>query len=262
MRSPHPSGGPGADERVTEVSLEPAQLRELFERDHAISGSLTLTDMEVRRSSAVLARDDSRRDQLERSIADDQWRIEEANRQVEDYDRPFKRRRHKFEIEAAHGTITSAKAATERARTELRELEARRPALERGLAEAQAAAHERPALEEQRHAIRRRLDVDMKARSMQVSADPPSYLMDRLGPWPDHGAAATLWDETAARIEQHRTAFGITDTRNLLGRRPGLGEGAYATSHRVADEACQRLDRALDRSAAIEPPHPSLGLSL
>lgn len=62
-----------------------------------------------------------------------------------------------------------------------------------------------------------------------------------------------MWDEVGARVEQHREAFGITDSRNLLGRRPQWHDGAYAASHRAPTEACERLGQALGRDIGIEP---------
>jgi hypothetical protein len=74
-------------------------------------------------------------------------------------------------------------------------------------------------------------------------------------------SAARLW-LAAGRLAQHHTAFGLPDTA-LLGEPPrSLGNDAYASSHRAAVQAIERLDRALGRQPAIEPPQRSLGISL
>jgi hypothetical protein len=70
-----------------------------------------------------------------------------------------------------------------------------------------------------------------------------------------------LWDDAAGHIEQHRAAFAVEGTA-LLGRRPRWNDTTYATSQRAAMDAVERLDRALGRELAIEPPSMELGLSL
>jgi hypothetical protein len=61
---------------------------------------------------------------------------------------------------------------------------------------------------------------------------------------------------------QHHTAFEPPDT-TLLGEPPHpLGNEACASSHRAAVQAIERLDWALGRQPAIEPPQRSLGISL
>ena len=94
----------------------------------------------------------------------------------------------------------------------------------------------------------------------------PSYYLDSgeppaRGHRPVGGAIADLWDEAAGRIDQNRTAFDI-EGPGLLGRHPRWDDGAYATSYRAGVNASERLDRALGRSRAIEPPSRGLGLGL
>ena len=124
-----------------------------------------------------------------------------------------------------------------------------RPELEAALERAQATIRERPSLDRERHGIRRELDRDLAARVPGLVADPPDHLLDRLGPRPEHGAAARLWDEAAARIDQHCAAFDVT----TLGRSRGWDDTAFDASQRAASKACESLDRSVGKVHAIEP---------
>ncbi len=70
-----------------------------------------------------------------------------------------------------------------------------------------------------------------------------------------------LWDDAAARFEQHRAAFGLDDSHDLLGPRcPRWDDSAMAMNQRTVLEACDALDRGLGRALEIEPPGLDLGL--
>jgi conjugative relaxase-like TrwC/TraI family protein len=244
-------------------ALGPEELRDLFEREDWITRSLTRTDLARRGLTNQLAALDQQRAQLEQSLVDAQRRIEQAHRTIAERDRPLKRHRWRFEIDIARSIIRDTPGVIDHARHDLLEHQARRAALQHEFVQAGAAARQRPALEQERQRIRGHLDADFKARTARVAIDPPTFLTARLGPRPDHGAPAALWDETAARIDQHRTAFGITDTHELLGPQPGWRDrDAFATSHRAAAEACQGLDRAFGRDSGVEPPRRGLSIGL
>jgi len=100
---------------------------------------------------------------------------------------------------------------------------------------------------------------DLAHRAPGLAANPPDYIVGHLGRRPERGAAAEAWDEAAARIDQHRIAFDVTDTENILGASSYRWEqSAFAESRREASKACDRLDRSLGRGREIE----SLGLEL
>lgn len=125
-----------------------------------------------------------------------------------------------------------------------------------------ATLRNRPTLERERQGIRGELDRDLSARASGIASDPPDHVLGRLGPRPDHGAAADLWDEAAARLDQHRTAFDVDDRYVHLGRSWSWNDTPEVASSRAASKACDRLDRSLGRAPAIEPPHLELGISL
>lgn len=96
---------------------------------------------------------------------------------------------------------------------------------------------------------------DLEARKASIGVDPPDYVVERLGPRPKSGSAVELWDEAAARIDQHRVAFDVADVCPTLDSPlPVWERSAFATSQREAANACDRLDRSLGRGREIEPP--------
>ena len=130
------------------------------------------------------------------------------------------------------------------------ELQGHRPELEAALERAQATIRERPSLDRERHGIRRELDRDLAARVPGLVADPPDHLVDRLGPRPEHGAAARLWDEAAARIDQHCAAFDVTDHSgaHVAGTTP---PSTPVSGPRP--RPARALDRTVGKVHAIEP---------
>lgn len=131
------------------------------------------------------------------------------------------------------------------------------------LAQAEETLRDRPALDRERHAIGRELHQDLHSRVFGIAADPPDSVLDRLGPRPERDVAAGLWDEAAARIDQHRTAFDVTDQDAVLGSPcPVWERSAFATSQLEASRACEQLDRSIGRAPEIEPHVLELGIEL
>ncbi len=134
------------------------------------------------------------------------------------------------------------------------------PEVRASLDQARATALDRPGLERERHGIRRELDRDRGARALYLADDPPRHVVDRLGPRPEPGAASDVWDEAAARLDQHTVAFEIRGSYPHLGRSLSWEDTAIAANGRATSQACERLDRCLGRAPAIEPPALELGL--
>ncbi len=129
------------------------------------------------------------------------------------------------------------------------------PDAESQLREATAASEQVPVLEAERNDVQRQLDSDAAVRASDLLT---TAVFDRVGARPDDPSAARLWDEAAGRLPQHQAAWGLTDA---MGRSPQIFGDAYALSYRAAVADVERLDRALGRQPAIEPPSRSLGLS-
>ncbi len=244
------------------VPLGPVVLRQLFERHHLLSRTLSASAMDLQMATNHLRQAKARRHELVRIIGEADYRLERATARIDDYDRPLRRRRHRHELESAHGTAEAARMSIDNDRKELAEVEEKIPVLNQNLAKAKEAMGKRPGIEMECDAIQRRLGADVSTRAGTLAHETPDCLIHHLGPRPASGYGANLWEEAGARVDQHRTAFGVTGMSDLLGRRPQWHDGAYADSHRAAIEVCERLGQVLGRDVGIEGPGRDLGLSL
>jgi chromosome segregation ATPase len=159
--------------------------------------------------SEQLDRASNRHQELLQQLAQTQERQHEAQQVIDAYDHPLRRRLHRSELDHAQVALRQAGFAIERQRTELAEIEARLPGLRSSVAEAQDTLRDRPILERERHGIRQQLGKDLDARKDGLAADPADHVIDMPGPRPERDNAAGLWDEAAARIDQHRSAFDL-----------------------------------------------------
>jgi ATP-dependent exoDNAse (exonuclease V) alpha subunit len=87
-------------------------------------------------------------------------------------------------------------------------------------------------------------------------ADPPDYLIARIGPPPLTGTARTAWDTAAVAVEIYRERHGITSLE-ALGPEPDDPHSSQARLHRLAEAALQQAEHALART-----PDRDLGLGL
>jgi hypothetical protein len=237
-------------------------LRQLLERAHEIDRQTRRLEYQISLSQRELQSIDQRRQQLDRSLHDLEARRMEAESLLAQHDRPLHRRRHRQEVETARSQSQWLPRAIAQAQTELGELATKESAVRKRLERAGLNLQDRQGLVGERHAIGRRLDDDRLARGTDRAAEPPAYVVDRLGPRPATRPAALLWEVAAGQLMQHHTAFEL-DQGSLLGPQPRpLDDDAYTASHWAATEAAARLDRALGRELEIEPPDRSLGLSL
>lgn len=243
------------------TSLGVAEIRELLERRHALGHTIFGALGRMDTFGAQVAQATDRQERLRRELSEAESRLHHAQQVIDDYDHPLRRRLHRDELNQARRHLHQASGVVRDHTAELADIERRLPGLEASLADAQATYRDRPRMEWERHAVGRLIDSDLARRTPGLAADPPDYLVDHLGPRPERGAAADVWDEAAARIDQHRYAFGITDTRNVLGSLSFQWENtAFAENRRDASNACDRLDRSLGRGREIEPPSLELGL--
>jgi hypothetical protein len=82
----------------------------------------------------------------------------------------------------------------------------------------------------------------------------PAYLREAIGERPQARRAAKLWDNAAARIDEYRERWGITDPDRALGGDPA-SEGE-AKDRRIIERTLQRTEAMIAR--AVEPPGPSI----
>ena len=247
----------GTTKAMEAEPLAPGAVKELLERETAITERLRELEGAVSWMEREVARNEAEGPNQLDSIAHAEKTIRDATSRLEEYDRPFKRRHHEQQIDWAHTQIRDAQRDIEKSRTAIAKAETRAPELERELATARAALGERPVLEAERHGVRERLGADRAARALELRRDPPDHIVSELGGRPPRGRAAAAWDEAAARIDQHRAGFGITDTRELLGRYRS-DDRAFEASREAALKASQRMERVIGRDLGIKTPSLSI----
>ncbi|HEV2809783.1 MAG TPA: MobF family relaxase [Acidimicrobiales bacterium] len=261
---------PDGDARPPELPLQAARVRELLEREHEIARTLSRAESGVRMYSQQLERAIARRAELAQRLAVNEEQRDRSQEVLDELDRPLVRRLHRSEIGRARGDLNQAQGSIKRSAAELAETERDLPEIRASLAQARAAALDRPGLERERHGIRRELHQDRSVRAVYLADDPPRHVVDRLGPRPERGAVSDIWDEAAARLDQHTVAFDISGSYSHFGGGPHVEEQAsrsptwdgtaIAVNDRAVAQACEALDRSLGRAPAIEPPGLELGL--
>ena len=105
-----------------------------------------------------------------------------------------------------------------------------------------------------------RLDDDRRIRTRQIRRDPPSRITDTLGTRPPGGDPSRAWDRAAGRLDQHQTAYGLTDG---LGPAKGMKLRSGFTFSRALTRQDQRsLEEALmhQRQQVPEREVPALGI--
>jgi hypothetical protein len=255
---------PGGDarERSAGMPLAPSGLRELLERHHAITQALSSAERRVGIYGDQIARDTARHEELVEQMVTAEGRRDQALQIVNDYDHPIQRRFRRSELEPAQVILRQTERAIEAQAKELAEIDGRLPGLRSSLHQAEETLRDRPALDRERHAVGRELQRDLGARKSLLAADPPERFVDWLGPRPERGSAER-WDDAAARVDQHRTAFEITSERSILGSTARSWEpSAFATSQREAVAATERLDRSIGRARVLERPGPELSIGM
>ncbi|HUP69656.1 MAG TPA: AAA family ATPase [Acidimicrobiales bacterium] len=245
---------------VLRLPLGPAALRDLFEANYELTAAISRIRFDADQAQRDLTAAARQRSSVESTMQAAAQRIEWANQRLASYDRPFKRHWHRFDISNDHSIIEAARAAIDRGREELAALEARCRGLGREVVDSREQVSKVPELERDHHRVRARLRADLEIRAEQLSMDSMLVLPRHLGQRPTTAMEAATWDHAAARIEQHRVAFAVTDDWEPLGPAPGIFDDAYAASRRVAREATDAMlaTRGWDRKIEREGPELSL----
>ncbi len=235
--------------------LDGPVLRQLIEERHAIVTSLERADAFLRALPA-------QRRALERDIADAQQTIAHAAAEyrraqsvIDNHDRPLRRRKHEFEIDAARRELRRqpeiarrAKGAIEASESELARLAARE-------SEMKALVDRRPELDLRVAEIDDRLAHDLRVRTRIARLEAPVSVVDTLGPRPRDVQQAQSWDRAAGWRQQHRAAFA--DPEDIGPRPPRFERSVLAQSHAPNEELVPPLRRP--RPPALEPPTIELG---
>jgi hypothetical protein len=150
-------GAPGGDgrERSAGVPLAPSVLRELLERQHAITQALSSAERRIGIYGDMIARHTARHEDLVEQIVAAEARCDYAQRVIDDYDHPIQRRLHRSELDQAQAILRQAERAIEAQTRELTEIDGRLPELRSSLHHAEETLRDRPALDRERHGIGR-----------------------------------------------------------------------------------------------------------
>jgi hypothetical protein len=100
----------------------------------------------------------------------------------------------------------------------------------------------------------RALAWQRRATGIAVEADPPSHVLEALGPVPASTRGRRARRHAAAEIEQYRHAYQITDPERALGPEPyDPAQRADRQRARRAIERVQTKQRAADRIRGTQP---------
>jgi conjugative relaxase-like TrwC/TraI family protein len=223
--------GGNARERSADTPLAASELRELLERQYAITHALSSAERRVGIYGDQIAKVTARHEELVEQMVAAQDRLDHAVQIVSDYDHPIQRRLHRSELAQAQIILGETQRTMEAQTKELADIDGRLPGLRSSLHQAEETLRDRPALDRERHAIGRELQRDLGARKSLLGADPPARFVDWLGPRPERGSTER-WDDAAARIDQHRSAFEITRSDRRSARL--LARGSRAPSPPVS----------------------------
>lgn len=237
------TGTYGASRRAP---LPEAELRTLVKqvaRHQAAADKLDRVVAEQDRTLADLA---LRRQQLPRSIETEKCRLASAKRALDEHDRPFRRRHHRFEIAQAKHNIADLPDSLEQSAQELAELPeavkaeraAKRQTIQKATTGPGRAEPDR---------VQAELRDDARSRGEDaIAANPDQRLLEHLGPVPKDPAARNQWIDAVGRIAQHHTLWGIPAGSTLVGPMPPLGNTEYAITYYAANRAVADLDRTLE----------------
>lgn len=200
-------------------------LRQLIEERHAIVTSLERADAFLRALPA-------QRRTLERDIADAQQSIAHVSAEyrraqsvIDTHDRPLRRRKHEFEIDAARRELRRQPEIARRAEGAIEAAEAELSRLTTEAARSKSTLDRRLELEATVAEIDGRLAHDLRVRTRIARLEQPITITATLGPRPRDAQEAGQWDQAAGRLHQHQAAL---ETPGDVGpRSPSLDRTAY-----------------------------------
>jgi hypothetical protein len=99
----------------------------------------------------------------------------------------------------------------------------------------------------------RTLAWQRRATGLAIETDRPGYVLEALGPVPESTRGRRAWRQAAARIEDYRHAYHITDPDRALDPEPDdPAQRADRQRARIAIKRVQAKQRAADRSRDIQ----------
>ncbi len=237
-------------------TLPPEELRSLLDQQ----AQLTATLDQLRNDLDELPRDyqwarhdlDRAKQQHETTTA----RLLAARDTIAQHDRPFRRKGHENAIRDAHRDIEALPADIRDQRKRIEKLSGTLHDIDRRLHKAEQLDQRRPTLETPLTDVDARLGDDRRIRTRQIRRDPPGRIVDTIGPRPNGGQPSRAWDNAAGRLDQHQTAFGLTNGLGpVRGRKLPTGFlFSRALAHRDQRSIEQAITREQQQARRIEAP--------
>jgi conjugative relaxase-like TrwC/TraI family protein len=248
-----PDRSAGLEHRLRPLPAD--RLRELLGRHDQLTHWIARHDRAANQLRFDINRLISERDKAQRQLESTRQLLAAAERTLERYDKPLRRRRHYHQIgPARHDAATAQhniRYLAKQISSHDRELEFRH-ADRRELDQQHDLRIERGA---ELDAIEGQLDDDLRLRVI-AAQQPDPYIIDIIGPRPTDPATTQLWHTAAAHLDRHLTAFPNGE--------PAIGEptyGAFTVSQDTVATAIHELAHAL-YPPQIEPPSRGLDLGL
>jgi len=226
-------------------TLAGPDLRTLLDQQAQLTATLDQlrTDLEDLPLQYQWARED--RDQARKEVDVSAARLQTAHDTIAQRDRPFRRKGHEVQIRNANRAIESLPGDIQILTTSIESLTGRIQDIDQRLHRAEQLDQRRPDMETQLTDIDARLGDDRLVRTRQIRRDPPARITDSLGIRPPGGESSRAWDDATGRIDQHQTAYDITE---------GLGPkkcrklpNGFLFSRALADGDRRNFDQAITR---------------
>ena len=230
--------------------LDRANLRTLIEQRFAINDDLE------RAVNALHRLPNERRDagaaivRADKTVIDTTGAYQRAQDVLDQYDRPFHRRKHGTQIANAKRDVERLPAHVEQALRDVDTATANLDRLQHVGTSAATVLERRPEMEATTRGVVGQIERGLRIRTRITKAERPTAVIDLLGERPAPGPAARNWDLAAGRLAQHQAAFNIADG---LGRRPSyLDHNAYTESRASVEERFQPLrpQRRIERDVS------------
>lgn len=219
--------------------LDAPTLRELIEERHVILAMLEDADSFVRSAPTNQHMLECKIAEAHETIARAEAELRRAEAVIETHDRLLRRKKHEYKIQMARRELQRQPEVTRRAHATIASAENKLTNLAQRTAEAKARLHQRPDLESKVAEMDERLSNDLRVRTRIVRYEQPTAIVDTIGPRPQGASEAPAWDQAAARLHQHQTAFAIAEG---IGDWPGhLDRSAYRESYARVERSISEL---------------------
>lgn len=239
-------------------TLPDHELRALFDQKAQLTGALTQLDNDLRWLPGQRQTIESELQHAGERLDRDRDRLRTAESYLELHDRPLRRRGHETGISNARHSVENLPGKIRDRQDEITRFQDQLNGIDHKLTRVNELASQRPDLETRLSDITERLDDDTTIRSRQIRRDPPDRITDILDSRPAGGKTARAWDNTAGRLDQHQTAYGLT-TGIGPNHKPTVPDG-FHHSRLVVAAAMRNLNQATNQQQRGIS-HPGLGIS-